>query len=119
MGSQEERTNVISGTDCPLWDASMQFQVKDLIEDTLCITVFDKGYYSPDGQLSHNDVFFSLVKKIANRISVQNFYFLFLIIQILDKIQIDPLHIHQLYKNANFLFIKNYAITRTEWQKFC
>jgi hypothetical protein len=49
MGSQEERTGVVSGSDCPLWDASMQFQVKDLLEDTLCITVFDKGYYSPDG----------------------------------------------------------------------
>lgn len=49
MGSQEERTSVVSGTDCPLWDTSMQFQVKDLLEDTLCITVFDKGYYSPDG----------------------------------------------------------------------
>ncbi|XP_018365606.1 PREDICTED: intersectin-1 isoform X10 [Trachymyrmex cornetzi] len=48
MGSQEERTGVVSGSDCPLWDASMQFQVKDLFEDTLCITVFDKGYYSPD-----------------------------------------------------------------------
>lgn len=52
MGSQEERTSVISGTDCPLWDTSMQFQVKDLLEDTLCITVFDKGYYSPDGKIN-------------------------------------------------------------------
>jgi len=50
MGSQEERTGVVFGNDCPLWDASMQFQVKDLLEDTLCITVFDKGYYSPDGK---------------------------------------------------------------------
>lgn len=50
MGSQEERTGVVSGNDCPWWDASMQFQVKDLLEDTLCITVFDKGYYSPDGK---------------------------------------------------------------------
>ncbi|XP_046617451.1 intersectin-1 isoform X4 [Neodiprion virginianus] len=48
MGSQEERTQVVSGTNCPLWDKSMQFQVKDLHADTLCITVFDKGYYSPD-----------------------------------------------------------------------
>lgn len=50
MGSQEERTSVVSGSNCPLWDTSMQFQVKDLLEDTLCITVFDKGYYSPDGK---------------------------------------------------------------------
>ncbi|XP_043286823.1 intersectin-2 isoform X3 [Venturia canescens] len=56
MGSQEERTSVVPGTDCPLWDASMQFQVKDLIEDTLCITVFDKGYYSPDDFLGRAEI---------------------------------------------------------------
>ncbi|KAK2582098.1 hypothetical protein KPH14_002798 [Odynerus spinipes] len=56
MGSQEERTSVVSGTDCPLWDASMQFHVKDLLEDTLCITVFDKGYYSPDEFLGRAEI---------------------------------------------------------------
>nr|XP_050859966.1 intersectin-1 isoform X7 [Vespula vulgaris] len=56
MGSQEERTSVVSGTDCPLWDTSMQFQVKDLLEDTLCITVFDKGYYSPDEFLGRAEI---------------------------------------------------------------
>ncbi|XP_076392418.1 dynamin associated protein 160 isoform X5 [Megachile rotundata] len=56
MGSQEERTGVVSGTDCPMWDTSMQFQVKDLLEDTLCITVFDKGYYSPDEFLGRAEI---------------------------------------------------------------
>ncbi|XP_070527268.1 intersectin-1 isoform X5 [Cardiocondyla obscurior] len=56
MGSQEERTSIISGSDCPLWDSSMQFQVKDLLEDTLCITVFDKGYYSPDEFLGRAEI---------------------------------------------------------------
>ncbi|GAB1868196.1 Intersectin-1 [Camponotus japonicus] len=56
MGSQEERTGVVSGNDCPWWDASMQFQVKDLLEDTLCITVFDKGYYSPDEFLGRAEI---------------------------------------------------------------
>ncbi|XP_031369761.1 intersectin-1 isoform X9 [Apis dorsata] len=56
MGSQEQRTGIVSGTDCPLWDTSMQFQVKDLHEDTLCITVFDKGYYSPDEFLGRAEI---------------------------------------------------------------
>ncbi|XP_026300046.1 intersectin-1 isoform X8 [Apis mellifera] len=56
MGSQEQRTGIVSGTDCPLWDTSMQFQVKDLYEDTLCITVFDKGYYSPDEFLGRAEI---------------------------------------------------------------
>lgn len=68
MGSQEERTVVVSGSDCPMWDASMQFQVKDLVEDTLCITVFDKGYYSPDGDFfqynsSKKTIFYFAVRK--------------------------------------------------------
>ncbi|XP_058804871.1 intersectin-1 isoform X2 [Phymastichus coffea] len=56
MGSQEEQTIVVSGTDCPVWDTSMQFQVKDLHEDTLCITIFDKGYFSPDEFLGRAEV---------------------------------------------------------------
>ncbi|XP_011306596.1 intersectin-2 isoform X3 [Fopius arisanus] len=56
MGSQEERTPVVSGTDCPMWDTSMQFQIKDLNEDTLCITVFDKSYYTPDDFLGRAEV---------------------------------------------------------------
>ncbi|XP_054002399.1 intersectin-1 isoform X6 [Hylaeus anthracinus] len=63
MGSQEERTGVVSGTDCPMWDASMQFQVKDLVEDTLCITVFDKGYYSPDEFLGRAEVRVADIKR--------------------------------------------------------
>ncbi|XP_023246440.1 intersectin-1 isoform X2 [Copidosoma floridanum] len=56
MGSQEEQTIVVSGSDCPIWDTSMQFQVKDLHEDTLCITIFDKGYFSPDEFLGRAEV---------------------------------------------------------------
>ncbi|XP_044011155.1 intersectin-1 isoform X3 [Aphidius gifuensis] len=56
MGSQEERTRVVSGTDCPMWDTSMQFQIKDLQEDTLCITVFNKSYYTPDDFLGRAEV---------------------------------------------------------------
>ncbi|XP_023316913.1 intersectin-2 isoform X3 [Trichogramma pretiosum] len=56
MGSQEEHTIVVSGTDCPVWDTSMQFKVKNLHEDTLCITIFDKGYFSPDEFLGRAEV---------------------------------------------------------------
>lgn len=49
MGSQEHRTNVANGP-APQWNASMQFLVKDLQEDRLCITVFDRGHFAPDGR---------------------------------------------------------------------
>lgn len=54
MGSQEHRTPVVHTTlgAESRWNASMQFLVKDLAEDVLCVTVKDKGYFSPDGQFN-------------------------------------------------------------------
>lgn len=51
MGSQEHRTPLATMNPSePKWNASMQFLIKDLGEDVLCITVLDKGHYSPDGK---------------------------------------------------------------------
>ena len=75
MGSQEQKTAVVSGkrivltwhdtrtfVPChkkynvprvsgtnPHWNASMQFLIKDLTQDILCLTVFDRDFFSPDG----------------------------------------------------------------------
>lgn len=49
MGSQEHCTQIIANTAEPRWHASMQFLVKDLEEDVLCVTVKGKGHFSPDG----------------------------------------------------------------------
>ena len=66
MGSQEQKTAVVSGkriySTChdkcdmshvsgtnPHWNASMQFLIKDLTQDILCLTVFDRDFFSPDG----------------------------------------------------------------------
>lgn len=76
MGSQEERTRVVSGTDCPMWDTSMQFQVKDLQEDTLCITVFNKSYYTPDGKLTDFFFYKITINTIINIIIISFFLFL-------------------------------------------
>lgn len=48
MGSRKQCTPVCESPD-PKWDSSMQFLVKDIHDDILCITVFNKGHYSPDG----------------------------------------------------------------------
>lgn len=58
MGSQESRTPAVStpnGSD-PKWNTSMQFLVKDLEDDVLCITVKDKGNFSPDGMYSYSSL---------------------------------------------------------------
>lgn len=48
MGSRKQCTKVNESPD-PKWDSSMQFLVKDVQDDILCVTVFNKGHYSPDG----------------------------------------------------------------------
>jgi len=50
MGSRKQCTQVSEFPD-PKWDSSMQFLVKDIEDDILCVTVFNKDQYSPDGNL--------------------------------------------------------------------
>ena len=49
MGVQEHKTKVINNTLNPKWNHSMQFTIKDLNEDVLCITVYDRDLFSPNG----------------------------------------------------------------------
>lgn len=56
MGSRKQCTLINESPD-PKWDSSMQFLVKDTQDDILCVTVFNKGHYSPDG----NHIFFIFV----------------------------------------------------------
>ena len=49
-----QRTQVIPGTCNPRWNSSMQFFVRNANEDVLCLTVFDKDYFSPNGKLGDN-----------------------------------------------------------------
>jgi len=50
MGSRKQCTHVNESPD-PKWDTSMQFLVNDIQDDILCLTVFNKGHYSPDGNV--------------------------------------------------------------------
>jgi len=56
MGSQEQRTKVMNDTVNPKWNQSMQFHVKDPKEDVLCITVFDRDYFSPNDFLGRTEI---------------------------------------------------------------
>ena len=50
MGSQEHKTKVISNNLNPKWNASMQFSIQNVDTDTLCITVYDRDLFSPNGK---------------------------------------------------------------------
>ncbi|KAK2154784.1 hypothetical protein LSH36_257g02045 [Paralvinella palmiformis] len=56
MGVQEHRTKVITGTLNPKWNHSMQFTIKNLDEDVLCITVYDRDLFSPNDFLGRTEI---------------------------------------------------------------
>jgi len=56
LGSEVRQTRVINGTLNPKWNDSMQFSVKDLSEDILSFTVYDKDYFSPDRKSTFHEL---------------------------------------------------------------
>ena len=68
MGSQEHKTSVIANTCNPKWNANMQFFIQNPNEDVLCITVFDKDYFSPNGIKTT----LSLIFKLFNALFYHN-----------------------------------------------
>ncbi|XP_069671614.1 intersectin-1 isoform X3 [Periplaneta americana] len=56
MGAQKNRTKVVPATSEAQWNSTMQFLIKDLQEDVLCLTVFDRGHFSPNEFLGRTEV---------------------------------------------------------------
>ncbi|XP_014247399.1 intersectin-1 isoform X2 [Cimex lectularius] len=58
MGCQEHKTPAVSMASITeaIWNTSMQFLVKDLREDVLCLTVKEKGNFSPDQFLGRTEL---------------------------------------------------------------
>ncbi|XP_071543645.1 intersectin-1-like isoform X3 [Panulirus ornatus] len=55
LGSQVHRTSIATSPH-PRWDSTMQFLVKSLSEDVLCITVYEKGYFKPNEFLGRTEI---------------------------------------------------------------
>lgn len=53
MGSQSYTTRTLQDTLNPKWNFNCQFFIKDLYQDVLCITMFDRDQFSPDGKCGH------------------------------------------------------------------
>ncbi|XP_069137912.1 intersectin-1-like isoform X1 [Argopecten irradians] len=56
MGVQEHKTKVINSTLNPKWNQSMQFTIRDVQQDVLCITVFDRDLFSPNDFLGRTEI---------------------------------------------------------------
>ncbi|KAM4867524.1 intersectin-2 isoform 4-T5 [Thomomys bottae] len=52
MGSQSYTTRTLQDTLNPKWNFNCQFFIKDLYQDVLCLTMFDRDQFSPDGKIS-------------------------------------------------------------------
>lgn len=50
MGAQCYTSRPQNDTVNPKWNFSCQFFIKDLYQDVLCITVFERDQFSPDGK---------------------------------------------------------------------
>ncbi|XP_074540764.1 intersectin-2-like isoform X2 [Halichoeres trimaculatus] len=63
MGAQCYTSRPISDTLNPKWNFHCQFFIKDLYQDVLCITVFEKDQFSPDDFLGRTEVPVATIKK--------------------------------------------------------
>ncbi|XP_077409636.1 intersectin-2-like isoform X2 [Vanacampus margaritifer] len=63
MGPQCYTSRAASNTLNPKWNFNCQFFVKDLYQDVLCITVFEKDQFSPDDFLGRTEVPVATIKK--------------------------------------------------------
>uniref|UniRef100_A0A8D3AD92 Intersectin 2a n=1 Tax=Scophthalmus maximus TaxID=52904 RepID=A0A8D3AD92_SCOMX len=63
MGAQCYTSRPVSDTLHPKWNFNCQFFIKDLYQDVLCITVFEKDQFSPDDFLGRTEVPVATIKK--------------------------------------------------------
>ncbi|XP_008284406.1 intersectin-2-like [Stegastes partitus] len=63
MGAQCYTSRPASDTLSPKWNFNCQFFIKDLYQDVLCITVFEKDQFSPDDFLGRTEVPVATIKK--------------------------------------------------------
>lgn len=56
MGSQSYTTRTMQDTLNPKWNFNCQFFIKDLYQDVLCITMFDRDQFSPDDFLGRTEI---------------------------------------------------------------
>ncbi|XP_069034836.1 intersectin-1 isoform X5 [Lepisosteus oculatus] len=63
MGSQCHITKTMQDTLNPKWNSNCQFFIKDLEQDVLCVTVFERDQFSPDDFLGRTEIRAADIKK--------------------------------------------------------
>ncbi|XP_056135301.1 intersectin-2b [Lampris incognitus] len=63
MGAQIYTSRTLNDTLHPKWNFNCQFHIKDLYQDVLCITIFERDQFSPDDFLGRTEVPVATIKK--------------------------------------------------------
>ncbi|XP_032375658.1 intersectin-2b [Etheostoma spectabile] len=63
MGAQIFTSRTLNETVNPKWNFNCQFHIKDLYQDVLCITIFERDQFSPDDFLGRTEVPVATIKK--------------------------------------------------------
>ncbi|XP_041649408.1 intersectin-2b isoform X2 [Cheilinus undulatus] len=63
MGAQIFTSRTLNDTLNPKWNFNCQFHIKDLYQDVLCITIFERDQFSPDVFLGRTEVPVATIKK--------------------------------------------------------
>uniref|UniRef100_A0A3P8VF93 Intersectin 2b n=1 Tax=Cynoglossus semilaevis TaxID=244447 RepID=A0A3P8VF93_CYNSE len=63
MGAQNFTSRTLNDTLNPKWNFNCQFNIRDLYQDVLCITIFERDQFSPDVFLGRTEVPVATIKK--------------------------------------------------------
>uniref|UniRef100_A0A8K9XTT5 Intersectin 2b n=1 Tax=Oncorhynchus mykiss TaxID=8022 RepID=A0A8K9XTT5_ONCMY len=63
MGAQNYTSKTLSDTVNPKWNFNCQFNIRDLYQEVLCITIFQREQFSPDDFLGRTEVPVATIKE--------------------------------------------------------
>uniref|UniRef100_A0A668A8C6 Intersectin 2b n=1 Tax=Myripristis murdjan TaxID=586833 RepID=A0A668A8C6_9TELE len=63
MGAQIYTSRTLNDTLNPKWNFNCQFHIKDIYQDVLCITIFERDQFAPDDFLGRTEVPVATIKK--------------------------------------------------------
>uniref|UniRef100_A0AAZ3PM11 Intersectin 2b n=1 Tax=Oncorhynchus tshawytscha TaxID=74940 RepID=A0AAZ3PM11_ONCTS len=63
MEAQNYTSKTLSDTVNPKWNFNCQFNIRDLYQEVLCITIFQREQFSPDDFLGHTEVPVATIKE--------------------------------------------------------
>lgn len=74
MGDQVFTSRTLNDTVNPKWNFNCQFHIRDVYQDVLCITIYERDPFAPDGQSPRCVVCPDFVKNVQNFVGVKEYW---------------------------------------------